>query len=835
MKVFDLKVNYQNNPIAVDTPAPRFSWKISSDKKEVMQTAYQIIVKYKNDIVWDSGKVLSEQSLYIEYKGDELHSFNRYDVEVSVWDNKNENDTVECYFETAVYNKSDWQGMFITHEFDQEETTCPLFIKDFNIIKKIKKAKLYATACGVYEIMLNNKEVTENIMPPGYTSYNKRLMYQTYDVTQLVSSENNLEITLGNGWYKGVFGLNSTYNLYGDRVAVLAMLRLEYEDGEVEVISTDESFKVYKSQIKYSEIYHGETTDFTSEIEFISNAVEFTPSTTIGKLVSQECGFVKVIEEIKAKELIITPKGEQVIDFGQNLTGLPKIKLPISTSGKLEIYHSETLDKDGNFYTENLRSAKCTDTYIYNENKVGLTVMPLFTFHGFRYIKIVGANNINIDDYTACVMHTDMEQTGYFTSDNKLVNQLQSNIRWGQKGNFLDIPTDCPQRDERLGWTGDAQVFASTAMYNYDTALFFKKWLRDLYADQNMKIGVPHVIPNALGKQGASCAWADAATIIPMTLYNVYGDKEVLYEQYNSMKDWVEYIISKTEENGLWQSGFHFGDWLALDGQSIHGATDIYFIANAYYIKSIENLYKASEILGYDEEANKYKKLYNSVKEKFNDEYVTKNGRLVSETQTSCVLALHFNLVKDCYKEKIVETLEKKLSEKNDHLCTGFVGTPYLCHCLSENGEHGLATKIFLQEDYPSWFYSVKMGATTIWERWNSILPDGSFETAGMNSLNHYAYGSIGSWLYEKVAGISILEAGYKKFEIKPILTKGFSEVSAKFNSVYGEISSEWKIGENGFELKVVIPANTKAIINLPYSIEKIELGSGNYLFSQSS
>ena len=494
------------------------------------------------------------------------------------------------------------------------------------------------------------------------------------------------------------------------------------------------------------------------------------------------------------------------------------------------------MDIDGNFYTENLRSAKATDEFICSGKEE--IFMPRFTFHGFRYICIEGLSEVNVDDFTACVMHTDMEKTGEFSCSHKDVTKLQSNIQWGQRGNFLDVPTDCPQRDERLGWTGDAQVFARAAAYNYNVALFFRKWLYDLKAEQTVEHGVPFIISSIFSNFEGIAAWGDAATIVPWTLYEVYGDKRILEEQYESMKGWVEYIRSKAGENNLWQSGFQFGDWLALDKiggldsdgvDSKIGGTDKYLVASAYYAYSTSLVVKAAEILGMEEDAKEYGTLYENIVAAFNDEYITKTGRLVSETQTGCALALHFDLVKETYRERIVDSLVKILAKYKDHLVTGFVGTPYICNALSNNGERELAGKLLLQDDCPSWLYSVKMGGTTIWERWNSMHPDGSFDDSGMNSFNHYVYGSIGDWMYQKLTGLQLIEPGYKKSRIAPEFIKGITHAQGSVETAYGTLSCAWRCEKKKITIDIVIPANTTAVVKLPERDEELLLGSGTY------
>lgn len=832
----DFLIEYREQPLGIDEK-PRFSWKLESNRKDVVQKGYQILVSGNGKLVWDSGIVESEQSVLIPYEGAELNPVTAYQVQVSVWDNYGEMGQASSIFETGLMGEENWKAKWITHELHQEETACPVYVRRFSAEKPVKAARLYATACGVYEAEINGKKAGNAFLAPGWTSYYKRLQYQTYDITALLKEsgkENEIAVTVGNGWYKGELGFDAKPDNYGSKTALLAMIRIEYEDGEIAVIGTDTDWKVELGAISFSEIYHGEIQDFTRGRIPKGNAVLFEESDKIGQIVAQESEPVHIVKCFPVKEKILTPKGEVVFDFGQNISGIVEIKLPELTGEKLVIRHAETLDKEGNFYTENLRTARCTDTYIYGNEQTGMMVLPHFTFHGFRYICVEGAgDHVEAGNFTACALHTDMRETGSFHCDNKLVDQLQSNIQWGQRDNFLDIPTDCPQRDERLGWTGDAQVFCGTASYNFDTALFYRKWLRDMAAETTTQWGVPHVVPNILGNQAGAAAWSDAGTIIPWKLYQIYADKEMLAEQYPMMKTWVEYIRSHVSSNGLWQTGFQYGDWLALDIESGStertGGTDKYLVANAYYAYSTGIVRDAAGILGYTEDEKEYKKLYEDIKEAINREFVTSTGRLVSETQTACVLMLYFDLAKPEYRQRILENLESNINAHHGHLTTGFVGTPYLCHCLSENGLHAMADEIFMKEDFPGWLYAVKKGATTIWERWNSVLPNGDFDESGMNSLNHYAYGSIGSWLYEKVAGIRSEEPGYKKIRIQPTLTKGMTEISAAYESVYGTIKSAWCCRDGKITVDIQIPANTTAVICLPEKEEEFTVGSGMY------
>ena len=830
MRLYDFRTEYRENPIGLTEKAPRFSWKIESDEKDTVQTSYEIKVTDENGkLVWDSGKKISDQSVLISYEGEALAGETFYSVEVTVADNHGNVESVEGSFETGIFNQTEFKAQMITSDFSEDETACPIFGKTFAIDKKVKKARLYATAHGVYEVTLNGQTVGDYRMAPGWTSYHNRLQYQIYDVTEQLAEENEIAITVGNGWYKGILGFYCQPNQYGTQAGAFAQLHVEYEDGSKEVIATDETWSVKTGEIRYSEIYMGETID--------TDAPEITEGNVVVKdfdksvLTAQENEPVRITEKIVGKELIVTPKGEKLVDFGQIVTGVVEVHVKGEKGQKIVLRHAEVLDKDGNFYPETLRQAKSIDTFICNgEEQI---FRPHFTFHGFRYICVEGMEEFTADQFIACVTHSDMEKTGDFHCSNKKVNQLQSNITWSQRDNFLDIPTDCPQRDERLGWTGDAQVFSWTAAFNRNTALFYKKWMRDVAAESSLEKGVPHVVPDILDSYSSS-AWSDVAVIVPWVVYQIYGDKGILEENWKCMHEWVDYIKNNCGENGLWQSGFQYGDWLALDKEESAdrtGATDKYMIANAYYLYVTELVKKTAEVLGKDEEAKKYAELYETTLDAFRREYYTETGRIVSETQTGAIISLYFNLAREKDRKRILNTLLTNIANHKNHLATGFVGTPYICHTLSENGAHEMAATLFMKEDYPSWLYAVNMGATTIWERWNSIKPDGTFDESGMNSLNHYAYGSVGDWMYRKVAGLSQLEPGYKKFQVKPMFVKGIEEWGTEFDSVYGKIVANTSCKAGKIHVHVEVPANTTAVIVLPEKEEVHEVGSGVYDF----
>ena len=824
---------------------PRFSWKIVSEKNDVVQRSYRITVTSGAQTVWDSGITEDPQSVHVPYGGKPLCPFTEYKVHVTADDNFGESHEADSSFETGLMGEENFKAGWITHTLPEEETAPAIFFEDIKLQDaKIKSVRIYATACGVYDILINGQKLGDAYMAPGWTSYHNRIQYQTYDATELFAGAGpdiRIEVPTANGWCVGQLNVDGAKNHYGSRTAIRLMARLVYEDGTIGITGTDDTWSVKTGTIRFAEIYHGETQDFTFEDPAPAKAVPFAAD-NMGSLVSQCSEPVRVTEMKPAASMFVTPAGETVIDFGQNMAGLVEVCLPPLSAGadtaKLQIRHAETLDRDGNFYTENLRSARATDTYIYTAAQAGQRVHPHFTYHGFRYISIEASGCApEKDAFTALVMHSDMKRTGTFSCDNEKVNRLHENIVWGMNSNFFDIPTDCPQRDERLGWTGDAQIFAATASYLYDTEEFYHKWLADVAAESNMEHGVPHLVPNIVGDSVGTAVWGDCATVIPGQLYESYGDAELLKQNYPLMKLWVEYIRKECGSDILWLHGFQRGDWLALDAPAsrpglMSGGTDKNLVANVYYALAVRLTAKAAEVIGEEDDSREYQSLYDQIRDEINEEFVTRRGRLVTETQTACVLLLHFDLLKEEYRDRVIMTLVSNLTDNKNHLTTGFVGTAFLCHALTECGRHDLAEKIFLQEDYPSWLYQVNKGATTIWERWNSIAEDGTFDQSGMNSLNHYSYGAVGDWMYRKIAGINPVEPGYKKILLKPYLTHGLTQVSASLDTPYGMLSIDYSCKDGLITVDVVIPANTTACLVLPEQEGEISLGSGTYHYS---
>ena len=823
MEVYGFSVGNAAKFLGVEELRPNFSWKIRSDKTNVKQTSYCLALFLGDQKIWEKS-AKTEESVSVAYDGEPLLPRKKYRVELLVEDNYGEKFKKELNFETGKLGEP-FSAKFIGY-FSEE---LPVFActKKVFFRAKVKEARLYATAKGLYEFFIDNQRVGDVYFAPFWMDYTHTLEYQTYDVTSLlVEGQSELKMLIGKGWYAGAMGFAGEKANYGKETAGLAELRVVYEDGSEEIFGTDETWQAESTEITDSEFYYGEKQDFTKEKKVFPVSVY---SIGEAELVGQINEPVRVTQELQPNQVIHTPKGEYVLDFGQNLAGFVRLELEENMAQTITVRHAEILDENGNFYTENLRSAISVDTYMVSGKEKIL--QPHFTSHGFRYIQIIAENPEKIKA-VALVLHSDMPIAGKFECSHAKINQLQSNIVWGQRGNFIDVPTDCPQRDERLGWTGDANVFFRTAAFNYNVAAFFRKWLHDLATEQATDGGVPHVVPNIMKTTDGAALWSDCATMIPWNQYLVYGDKTALRAQFSSMKKWVDYVASKCGENGLWQTGFQYGDWLALDSgnaESRTGASDKYFIANVFYFVSTEIVANAAKALNLDEIYSEYSVRKNLILRALRKEYFTSTGRMVSETQTACTLALYFNIAPKKYRNRVLLALKNNLAENKNHMNTGFAGTPFLLHALSENGDHETATKILFNEDYPSWLYAVNMGATTIWERWNGILPDGKPYDPAMNSFNHYAYGSVGDFLYRKVAGLNEGAPGYKKIIVKPHLTHNIESARVEYESVYGKIVCGYECRQGQIRIFAEIPCNTTAEIYLPEKGEKITVGSGQY------
>ena len=715
------------------------------------------------------------------------------------------------------------------------------FKKEFKSDKKIKKATATASSLGIYALYIDGARVGKGVLTPGWTSYHNRIQYQTYDITDLLTGANSIELGLGQGWAVGYIGHVDTNHCYADKASVIAQIDVVYEDGTKESIATDETWDVYTSKVLSSEIYHGETVDLTAPIEKLGKAV---PSTVKGKLVPQVGEWITEHERLAPVELIKAPNGETIIDFGQNMTGYVEVKINAPKGSRVVFDGAEVLDKDGNFYNKNYRTAKNLMTYVTSGGDD--VFKPTYCFQGFRYIRLIEFPFADVDlgCFTAISVNSDMKRTGRFNCGNAKINQLYHNIIWGQKSNYLDVPTDCPQRDERLGWTGDAQVFCRTGAINFDVEKFFEKWLGDMALEQRKDGAVFGIVPDCMPTHPTriSAAWGDAATIVPWQMYLAYGNKKNLKKFFPMMKKWVDYMHATGHEEYLWLTARHYGDWLAMDAgeDSYVGATSNDLIGSAFFAYSTELVIKAGEVLG--ENVDSYKELYKNVVKKFREYFMEnglpkdidfpftemRDGRISTSgasdvvrkgmTQTAIVLILQFGLCTEEEKPGLVQKLAELIDGFDGRMTTGFVGTPYILHALSDNGRTDLAYKLLFEERNPSWLYSVTHGATTMWEHWNSLKEDGSFWSTSMNSFNHYAYGAVYDWIFGVSAGIKPTEEApaYKKVKIAPHPCKELGFIDASIESRNGFIRSAWYYKGDVVYYEVEIPAGVTADLTLP-------------------
>lgn len=830
--VVDLRCEYLTNPLGLDVRQPRLSWRLMSPRRGARQTAYQIqvgpdaqaLVDGPADL-WDSGQVISDQSLHQVYQGQPLKSRQRVAWHVRVWDEAGQPSewSEPARWEMGLLEPSDWQAMWITPATSLT-TPCPRLRADFMVDGPVQRVRAYVTSRGLYAFELNGQPASDWLFTPGWTAYGKRLQYQIYDVTALVQpGPNAIGVTLAEGWFRGRLG-----PAYGKELALLAQLEITYTDGRVRVVTSDLGWQAAAGPILKSDIYDGE--DFDARLEQLGwSCAGFDTSGWRGVEVSTEPAATLVaqmspptrpINELRPVSIKPGPHGEWIVDLGQNMVGWLRLRARGPHGTTITVRHAEILAPDGGLYLDNIRGALQTNRYTLSGQGEEM-FEPHFTWQGFRYAAITDYPGLlTSDDITGVVVHSDLTPTGAFECSHPLINQLQHNIVWGQKGNFLDIPTDCPQRDERLGWTGDAQVFARTGAFNMDVAAFMTKWLRDLAADQLPDGSVPYVIPDA-GRGAGAFAWGDAAVICPWVIYQLYGDLRLLAEQYDSMKAWVEYERQQAGDDYMWEeSAPTFGDWLAVespDPERPYPVSDKTLLATAFFAHSTGLLAQTAQRLGKAADAAEYTALRTNIVAAFNREFVTPGGRLGPDTQTAYVLALQFDLLPADKRAEAARRLAADIRKRGMHLTTGFLGTSHLCHALSENGYLDHAYGLLEQETYPSWLYSVKQGATTCWERWDSIRPDGSLPTPNANSFNHYSFGAIGDWLYRVVAGINPVpeKPGYQRILFRPRPGGSLAWAMARYESMYGLVESRWRCDETGLELQIMIPPNTTGVVDV--------------------
>ena len=713
----------------------------------------------------------------------------------------------------------EFQGKWIRPKADLGDI-CPVFRKEWKKEEETEKAELLITAVGVYEARLNGVRVGDYVLAPGWTSYRMRLQYQVYDITELLKEDNCLEITVGKGWARspmpGFVENEEKRQRQAQPCGVFAELYLTDSRGNRTVIGTDGSWQYAESPVRFSEIYDGEWYDAQVRPIQWQNAVVFEKP--CDNLIPQEGEKICEKERVRAKRVFVTPAGETVVDFGQEVTGYVEFTVDARAGQEVRILHGEVLDAEGNFYRENYREAKAQLRYICRGGVQ--TWHPVLTFFGFRYLKLEEfPGEAKPEQFTAIAVYSDLRQTGRLRCGVPELNRLFSNIFWGQRGNFLDVPTDCPQRDERLGWTGDAEVFVKTASYNFDVEKFFIKWLHDLAADQYENGAVGHVVPDYLQNSTPSAAWGDAATICPWQIYQTYGSQKVLADQFESMKKWVDYITHATDTPNLWTGGTHYGDWLGLDAPSgsYKGSSREELIASAFYAHSTQLVIRAGHVLG--EDVTEYEALYQAIVAAFRAAYPE------YRTQTEYTVAVWFGLAE--HPQKSADELAELVKKDGCQLRTGFVGTPFLLHVLSSYGHADLAYTLLLRREYPSWLYPVTKGATTIWEHWDGIMEDGGFWSADMNSFNHYAYGSVADWIYEEAAGIRPLEPGFAQAQVAPKPDRRLGWLEASIETRHGLVRSRWEYQDGGicYEIEAEMP------VSVVIDGTKRQVPAGSYIF----
>ncbi len=836
MKITGLQTNHLTNPLGYDIQTPRVSFRVEdteSKRAEAIRVQAAADADFE-EVIYDTGRSSELSTIGVDLDID-LEPRTRYYWKAEVWgDNGDYAVSDTAWFETAKMDEP-WQGKWIGS--NKLKDTNPMLIREFTTEKAYRNCRIYITGLGLYELYLDGARVGDEYLTPGCTDYNQWIQYQTYEV-EIKSGSHRIEVFLADGWYKGRFGLDHAVNNYGDQNKMILELVMRDPKGNEDRIVSDESWQAAAGDVVFSNIYDGETFVPTSN-ESPRHAADILDGPT-DRLTARYGQPVVIKEEIRPVEIIHTPAGETVIDMGQNMAGFLRFYSDEPKGTKIYMQFGEVL-QDGNFYRDNLRSAKAEFTYI--SDGISRYVRPHFTYYGFRYVKVEGfTKEIRPDQFTGCVLYSDLEQTGWISTNNEKVNKLIQNAMWGQKCNYVDVPTDCPQRDERMGWTADTQVFSGTACFNMDSYNFLRKFSHDLYETQKEYGHVTSVVP-AFHENGPTCSvWGDAATIVPWNLYLYYGDASILAEQFESMRQWVDYIKGIDEATGgrrFWDVGFHFGDWLALDGEGddgFKGATEDGYIATAYYYNSASIVARAAKILGKDTEAAYYGTLASEIKNALQKEYFTANGRLALTTQTAYAVALYMDFAPEGSKERIAEFLKEKLKVNKGYLKTGFVGTYLLNKVLSDYGNNELAYKLLLNEECPSWLYAVNMGATTIWERWNSILPDGRISGTDMNSLNHYSYGSVVEWMYRNMAGLHVEEEhpGFTHVTIAPQPDYRITSCEMKYQSIAGTYAIAWNVEKSGeFRLKVTVPFGAGARIVLPNtSQEPQEVPAGTYEYS---
>lgn len=828
----NVRFEHSRTGFGVGTGTPRISWELTGEDA-FSPTAYEVELSGGAGAV-TTAKVGSNEQVLVPWPFPPMQSRERATVRVRVaagdtWTEWSEPATVE----TALLHPTDWTALFVTpKEIGDVGSPAPVVRGELNITGPVASARLYTTALGLYEARINGQRVGDELLAPGWTTYKKRLCYQTFDVTALLAEGvNTLQATLGNGWYRGQLTWLKRRDLYGDRLAYLAQLEVAYRDGSVQRFVTDNSWQATESGVLEDDLYDGQTTDLRAVPDGPWSPVE-TVERDMSTLVAPQGPPVRRLMTLPAKELITSPSGKSLVDFGQNLVGWVRLSVRGAAAGQeITVRHAEVLE-NGELGTRPLRSAKATDKYILKG--AGEEVLePAFTFHGFRYAEVEGLEAFALEQLEAVVVGNDLERTGWFESSSPELDRLHENVVWGMRGNFVSVPTDCPQRDERLGWTGDIQVFTPTASFMFDCAGFLSSWLADLAAEQSPDGKVPLVVPNVLPGGGGIAVWGDAACVVPWALYERFGDSGILATQWESMRAWVDYEAAHAGDDLLWDGQFQLGDWLdptAPPDNPAAAKADADVIATACFARSAEILSCAAAVLGKTEAAEHYGSLATSVRQAFAENYVTDAGRVLSDAQTVYALAIAWSLLPtERQRAGAGRRLADLVRLRGHRIGTGFAGTPLILDALVQTGHTDTAYRLLLQHDVPSWLYAVSMGATTVWERWDSMLPDGSINPGEMTSFNHYALGAVADFLHRVVAGLAPGEPGYRSLVVKPLPGRALSSARARHVTPYGLAEVGWQREAGRFVLEVEVPQAVTADVFLPGREKPETVGPGRH------
>ncbi len=842
LKINKISVEGLATNCVTDKKNPMFNYTVESDRKNINVVAHRCLVFLDDKLIWDSNNLACDKIQSFLYDGDALKPLSKYRVQINVEDNEGNQAKSETTFETGRLDIP-WCAQWITDKDYRFLVFSPKpmsFRKKIGISKEIDSAKVMVTAFGVVELDLNGEKIGNDYFCPGFTSYEKQLQYQSYDITDLLKKDNVLIATVTGGWAVGDYTMLHKNRIYADRQALLMEIWINYKDGTSEVIKTDSSWEVtVKGNWKYADFYMGENYDSRIDINQVKyKKASITIPRHNPKIIAQYGVSVKRHEKLVPVNAWKSKTGSTIYDFGQNFAGIISFKLNGKEGQKLIIKHAE-ICVDNELYTKPLRLAKARIVYICKEGMQQYS--PRFTYMGFRYVSVEGVLPEELE-ICAYALYSDIATNGNFACSNDDLNQLQNNIVWSGKSNFVELPTDCPQRDERMGWTGDIAVFASTATFNFDMQRFLDKWLLDVIAEQAEDGGIPDVVPRAkYGKTRTVSCWADSCVLVPWAMYLTYGDKELLKRQYESMKKHVdaelqmaaEGMKEDVAEKYIWRKGFHYGDWCAPNETRKQWQEKAPWVATAFMSNSCQLLAKVAYELNNVEDEKRYSDLAQKINQAYLETHMDTTGKLYKEFQTGYVLPLYFKMADEAKRIEMAKHLSDLVKKAGNHLQTGFCGTPYLLFALSDNGQLDTAYDLLLQDLCPSWLYEVKTGATTIWERWDALRPDGTINHSGhMVSFNHYAYGAVGDFLYRRVAGIEALEPGYKNFKIKPMPGGNLTWAKASLITGFGKIISDWQITDR-FTISVEVPVNTSCTLELPDGTSQV-LGSGSYKFSCS-